>query len=56
MNIFGIRSHLYKKIGGDSIVCFLGLPSRAENRYDNNDMTSTNDINTKWYYKYKIQY
>ena len=34
MNIFGVQSHLYKKIGGDSIALFFRVPSRAENRYD----------------------
>ena len=45
MNIFGVQSHLYKKkIGGDSIDLFFGLPSRAGNRYDIYNEKS--DINT----------
>ena len=34
MNIFGVQSHLYKKIGGDSIALIFVVPSRAGNRYD----------------------
>ena len=34
MNILGVQSHLYKKIGGDSIALFFRIPSRAGNRYD----------------------
>ena len=34
MNIFGVQSHLYKKIGGDSIALIFVIPNRAGNRYD----------------------
>ena len=34
MNIFGVQSHLYKNIGGDSIALFFRVPSQAGNRYD----------------------
>ena len=34
MNIFGVQSHLYKKIGDNSSALFFRVPSQAGNRYD----------------------
>ena len=56
MNIFGVQSHLYKKIGGDSIVLIFVVPNRAGNRYDNNVLKFLN-IKIKYLLKsifYKI--